>query len=100
VVAAIFIQFADPGLRDRIFANIKRTLKPGGVLILLGYTPKQLEYNTGGPGVLSHMYTAPLLRESWDDFDILQLDEYEAELNEGARHAGRSALIGMVARKR
>lgn len=100
VVAAIFIQFADPDMRERIFANIKRTLKPGGLVILQGYGPKQMEYRTGGPGKLSHLYTLPLLRAAWEDFDILELQEYEAELHEGARHAGRSALVGMVARKR
>ena len=34
VIAAIFIQFADPALRTRIFDGIKAALKPGGVLLL------------------------------------------------------------------
>jgi hypothetical protein len=29
----------------------------------------------------------------------VELSDYEAELTEGDRHVGRSALIGMVARK-
>ncbi|WP_151447132.1 class I SAM-dependent methyltransferase [Lacisediminimonas profundi] len=99
VVAAIFVQFADPAMRERMFDNIKRTLKPGGLVLLQGYTPKQLEYRTGGPPELSHLYTAPLLEQMWAGFEMLELREYEAELQEGARHAGRSALIGMVARK-
>ena len=49
VVAAIFFQFAVPAERDKIFAGIKKTLKPGGLLLLEGYGPKQLEYKTGGP---------------------------------------------------
>jgi hypothetical protein len=32
--------------------------------------------------------------------DILELREYEADLSEGPGHSGRSALIGMVARRR
>lgn len=98
-VAAIFFQFADPELRARIFAGIQRCLKPGGTLILQGYTPKQLEYGTGGPPFASHMYTPELLRESFADMEILELREYEADLAEGAGHKGRSAIIGMVARK-
>ncbi len=98
-VVAIFIQFADPEMRGRLFANMVRALKPGGVLILQGYTPKQLDYKTGGPGQLSHLYTADLIREALNELRIVELVEYEAELNEGARHAGRSALLGLVATK-
>lgn len=99
LVAAIFIQFADPDLRSRLFAHMVRTLKPGGMLVLQGYTPRQLEYKTGGPGELSHLYTADLMRESFGGLHILELVEYEAELSEGARHIGRSALLGLVAVK-
>lgn len=96
-VAAIFVQFADPAMRARLFANIRRCLKPGGTLLLQGYTPKQLDYKTGGPPLLDHLYTAAMLREAFADFKLLQLREYEAELAEGKAHHGRSALIGLMA---
>lgn len=98
-VAAIFIQFADPQLRARIFAGMVQCLKPGGTLVLQGYTPKQLDYRTGGPPVASHMYSEALLREAFAGMEILELREYEAELAEGSGHRGHSALVGMVARK-
>ena len=99
-VAAIFIQFADPALRTRLFANIVRCLRPGGTLVLQGYTPQQLEYRTGGPSIASHLYTEPLLRSVFAELEIIELQEYEAVLDEGAGHSGRSALVGMVARCR
>ncbi len=99
-VAAIFVQFADPAMRERLFANIKRCLKPGGALVLQGYTPKQLDYRTGGPPHVSHLYTESLLRDAFADLEIVELREYEAELAEGSGHRGRSALIGLVARRR
>ena len=99
-VVAIFIQFADPAMRARQFAQMQATLKPGGVLVLQGYTPRQLELKTGGPGVLSHLYTADALREAFAAMEIVELVEYEAVLDEGARHRGPSALVGLVARKR
>lgn len=98
-VIAIFVQFADPPMRQRLFDNMMRSLKPGGILVLLGYTPKQLEYKTGGPPFVDHLYTPALLREAFASLEILQLIEYEDELAEGRQHQGRSALIGMVARK-
>ncbi|HMO48432.1 MAG TPA: class I SAM-dependent methyltransferase [Rubrivivax sp.] len=99
-VAAIFVQFADPVLRERLFARIHNSLKPGGTLLLQGYTPQQLEYRTGGPPLASHLYTPELLREAFAAMDIVELREYEAELAEGSGHRGRSALIGLVARRR
>jgi SAM-dependent methyltransferase len=99
-VAAIFVQFADPPMRERLFARIVRCLKPGGTLVLQGYTPRQLEYRTGGPPLASHLYTEALLREAFVGLDLVELREYEAELAEGRGHHGRSALIGLVARRR
>jgi SAM-dependent methyltransferase len=95
-VAAIFVQFADSAMRERLFRNIIRCLKPGGSLILVGYTPLQLEYRTGGPSVLSHLYTAEMLREAFGELDIQVLDEYETTLAEGDGHKGKSAVIGLV----
>lgn len=99
VVVVIFVQFATPNMRTRLFANCIRTLKKGGLLILQGYTPKQLEYKTGGPPILEHLYTEEMLREYFASLDILELKTYDAFISEGPRHTGMSGLIGMVARK-
>ena len=96
VVVAIFFQFATPAERTKIFAGIKRTLKPGGLLLLEGYGPKQLEYKTGGPSVLENLYTRELLQQSFGDFSSLDIREYDAEIFEGAGHGGMSALIDLV----
>jgi cyclopropane fatty-acyl-phospholipid synthase-like methyltransferase len=100
VVAAIFVQFAGPEMRRSLFAGMIATLKPGGYLIIQGYTPKQLGYKTGGPGLLDHLYTAGMMREAFSALEIVELREYESDLNEGTQHVGPSALLGMVARKR
>ena len=98
-VAAIFVQFADPAMRARLFANMARSLRPGGVLVLQGYTPKQLDYRTGGPSAVENLYTEELLRAAFADWNIEELVAYEDEIAEGMGHKGRSALIGLVARK-
>lgn len=99
VVAAIFIQFAPPALREQMFAGIKRCLKPSGLLLLQGYTPRQLEYKTGGPPHAENMYTEALLCNAFGDMNILHLREHDDHINEGTGHSGMSALIDMVARK-
>ena len=99
VVAAIFVQFATPPQRAKMFAGIKRALKPGGLLLLEGYGLKQLEYKTGGPSEPEELYTRDMLREAFADFASVDIDEYESVLEEGKRHVGMSALVDLVGRK-
>ena len=99
-VAAIFIQFVGPDLRPAQFANLEQHLKPGGLLLLQGYTPKQIEFKTGGPSQVENLYTEPMLRELCADMEILHLREHDSVIREGAGHNGLSALIDLVARKR
>jgi SAM-dependent methyltransferase len=99
VVAAIFIQFAAPAERAKIFAGIKRTLKPGGLLLMEGYGLKQLEYKTGGPSNVTHLYTRGLLEDAFADLSSLDIREYDSVLQEGDHHTGLSALVDLVGKK-
>jgi SAM-dependent methyltransferase len=98
-VIGIFIQFTGAADRTRQFAAMKQLAARGGRILLQGYTPKQLDYRTGGPGVLENLYTPELLRRAFAGWEIEELVEYEDEVSEGRGHKGRSALIGLVARK-
>ena len=98
-VIGIFIQFVGPQGRDRQFEVMKQLTRPGGYILLQGYTPKQLEYGTGGPSAIENLYTEDMLRSAFADWDIEELVEYEETIAEGTGHVGRSALIGLVARK-
>ena len=99
LVAAIFVQFMTPPERSCLFAGMVRTLAPGGILLLQGYTPKQLDYDTGGPKQIEQFYTEALLREAFASLEILHLSEHEEMIEEGDAHCGMSALIDLVARK-
>ncbi|NTV70701.1 MAG: class I SAM-dependent methyltransferase [Azonexaceae bacterium] len=98
-VVGIFIQFATPEERPRQLAGMQQAVKSGGLLFLQGYTPKQLEYKTGGPSAVENLYTAAMLREFFADWEIVSLHEHEDTIEEGSAHIGRSALIDLVARK-
>ena len=100
VVVAIFVQFAPPPMRATMFAGMRAALKAGGLLILEGYRPKQVEYGTGGPPNPENMYTRELLEAAFAGMEILHLAEYDAVIEEGSGHKGLSALIDFVARKR
>ncbi len=99
LVVAIFIQVFGPEERALVFEKTKRALRPGGLILIEGYRPEQLGYGTGGPGVLENLYTETMLRAAFADFAIERVESYDAELDEGARHRGISAVIDLVARK-
>ena len=99
LVVAIFVQFADPAMRRFMFERMIGALRPGGLALVEGYTPAQLKYATGGPREVDQLYTEDVLREAFGALEILELRAYEAELDEGTRHSGMSAVIDLVARK-
>lgn len=98
-VIGIFIQFVGPAQRARQFDVLRQLTRPGGRILLQGYTPRQLDYRTGGPSALENLYTQDMLAAAFADWQIEELLAYEDEIDEGVGHRGRSALIGMVARK-
>ena len=98
-VIGVFIQFVGAADRARQFAAMKKLARPGGRILLQGYTPKQLEYRTGGPAVLENLYTPELLLDAFADWEIEELADHEDDITEGMGHKGLSALIGLVARK-
>lgn len=102
VVVAIFVQFATPEQRRRMWAGIWRTLRPGGLLLLQGYRVEQLRYGTGGPPCADHLYTEAQLRTELVDeagLELVSLVEHDDEVHEGTGHDGMSALVDVIARR-
>lgn len=98
-VVAIFIQFVDPERRASVLRAMTRAIRPGGLLLLHGYAPRQVDYGTGGPPLRSHMYELPMLDEIFAGMDVLHEADYDAEIDEGPGHSGKSGLIDFIAQK-
>jgi len=99
LTVAIFVQFTGTEERPQQFADLRGATKPGGRLVLHGFTPKQIEYGTGGPPVAENMYTDELLADAFADWNILRLASYERAQSSGTAHVGQAALIDLVAEK-
>jgi hypothetical protein len=99
VVVEIFTQFSSPGDRAKKWAGMRKSLKPGGLLIIQGYTPKQLQYGTGGPKEIENLYTRAMLEQAFHDFRDVTIKEEELEMHEGTSHGGMSAVINFTGRK-
>lgn len=99
LVVGIFIQWADPDFRTRQFADMKRATKPGGRVLLHGYTPEQIAHGTGGPRNPVQLYTPGILSAAFSDWRIERLAAYERHVDEGRGHNGQSALIDLIAKR-
>jgi SAM-dependent methyltransferase len=99
VVVDIFTQFSSPSERQMKWAGMRKALKPRGLLIIQGYTPKQLIYGTGGPREPDNLYTRAMLESAFGDFREVKIVEEEREIHEGTSHGGMSAVINFTGRK-
>jgi len=99
VVVAIFIQFLTPHERRQVFAGMRNALKPGGLLLIEGYRPEQLNYKTGGPSQVENLYTRAQLEAEFGGLSELRIAEHDSLTSEGTGHVGMAALIDLVGRK-
>lgn len=98
LIAAIFAHQPAP-MSDRLHRQFLRALAPEGRLILEGYTPRQLEYGTGGPGRSEFLIEPEILREQLAGLRIDLLEEKVRDIREGTGHRGKGAVVRCVAVK-
>lgn len=91
-VASIFLHLPRE-VRPQIHAQMFGAVKPGGMLIIEAFTPAQLRHSSGGPKQVELLYTAEILRKDFAAATILELQEVEAEIDEGQLHRGPAALV-------
>ncbi|MFC3532443.1 class I SAM-dependent methyltransferase [Vogesella facilis] len=97
-IVSVFCHLPGP-LRQRVLAGAVRALKPGGLLLMEGYTPRQLAYSTGGPKDADMLLEPALVRAELAGLDLLRCAEIEREVVEGRLHTGRAAVLQVVGRK-
>lgn len=97
-VVSIFCHLP-PAVRSPLHQKVVRGLKPGGRLILEGYTPDQLELGTGGPPARELMLTLDMLKKEFSALQQLHGIELEREVVEGRLHTGTGAVVQFIAEK-
>jgi SAM-dependent methyltransferase len=89
-----------PGaLRATLHPRIVRALRPGGVLLLEHYHPRQIGYGTGGPSDPTMMLTLEELRAAFPDWISLHTFEGERVVIEGSGHGGKSYVTQAILQK-
>jgi SAM-dependent methyltransferase len=97
-VVSIFAHVPPP-VRKRIHGQVVAGLVPGGVLLLEAYTPKQLEFGTGGPPVPELTMDLERLEAELAGLDFQLAEEMERDVVEGKYHTGRGAVVQLIATK-
>ncbi|MCW8195132.1 class I SAM-dependent methyltransferase [Proteobacteria bacterium 005FR1] len=97
-IVAIFCHLPSP-VRRRLHQRIPAALKPNGVFVLEAYTPRQLEFGTGGPPTADLLISANDLRSEICGLNFLHLEETERDVVEGHLHTGRASVVQVIASK-
>ncbi|WP_017301601.1 class I SAM-dependent methyltransferase [Nodosilinea nodulosa] len=97
-IISIFCHLPPP-LRAQVHRQVVAGLRPGGVFVLEAYTPRQLDFKTGGPPKAEMMMDLATLRQELGGLDFKQAAELEREIQEGRFHQGRSAVVQVLAFK-
>ncbi len=86
-------------LRQKYHQKFVKYLKPGGKLILEGFSKEQINNNTGGPKNIDMLWSKDELSNDFNELVSLNTQLLETELDEGEFHRGKAAIIRAVGTK-
>lgn len=103
--AALIYAHFPPSILSQYHKKIANLLKPGGLLILEGFSKGNLPLRAinpkiGGPDKEEFLFSTESIQNDFPDFNILQLEEVEVPLNEGQYHIGIGKVIRFIGRKK
>ncbi len=88
-----------PSLRKTVHAQVVAGLTQNGVLILEAYSPKQLQYGTGGPKQEELLMPLNDVMRELNGLSFEMAHEIERDVIEGKYHTGKASVIQILARK-
>ena len=97
-VVSIWAHLPAP-VRASLHPRVARAIKPGGLLVVEHYHPKQIPYKTGGPPDPTWMLTLDELERDFAGWERLHAFEGEREVQEGAGHGGLSYVTQAILRR-
>lgn len=86
---------------ERIFFHnrLLSFLKPGGAVILEGFSKKQMQFSSGGPRNFEMLFSKEEIESDFTTLTTIKIEESEVILNEGRFHQGPASVIRMVGMK-
>ena len=103
-IALIYAHFP-AGIKSSIHKRLDQYLKRGGIIIFEAFSKKHLEYlakndKVGGPKDIESLFSIEEIQDDFPNYQIIELEEKEIELNEGLFHNGKGSVIRFIGRKK
>lgn len=103
-IALIYAHFP-AAIKSAIHKTLDQYLRKGGIIIFEAFSKKHLEYLTkndkvGGPKDIESLFSIEEIQSDFSNYEIIELEEKEIELNEGIFHNGTGSVIRFVGRKK
>ena len=103
-IALIYAHFP-AAIKSSIHKTLETYLRKGGIIIFEAFSKKHLEYlaindKVGGPKDIESLFSIEEIQSDFPDYEIIQLEEKEIELNEGLFHNGKGSVIRFVGKKK
>jgi 2-polyprenyl-3-methyl-5-hydroxy-6-metoxy-1,4-benzoquinol methylase len=86
-------------IRLPFYVNCVSWLKPGGKILIEGFSKKQLGLNSGGPKNIDWLFSAKELEHEFPRLKIILNEEKQRILDEGPLHQGLAEVVQFIAQK-
>jgi len=83
-------------LRADVYKKVESSLRTGGVFLTESYTPRQIEYGTGGGNCIDTMQSKESLARELKNLHFSHLVEVEREVIEGIYHTGMASVVQAI----
>ncbi len=98
VVALLYVHLPE-AIRQQFHKAIYDSIKPGGYLVVEAFAKEQLAFDSGGPKDVALLYDAPSICSDFPFIHLLSCGQSVVELDEGAYHKGKAALLRMTGQR-
>ncbi|MCF8296037.1 MAG: class I SAM-dependent methyltransferase [Saprospiraceae bacterium] len=95
----IALIYAHSPSRQANHQKLIKFLKPGGIILLEGFSKNQIKNNTGGPKNIELLFSKEELQNDFAYLPEKKIWEEEIFLNEGKHHKGKASVIRLIGKK-
>lgn len=103
-IALIYAHFPAE-IKSSIHKTLDQYLRKDGIIIFEAFSKKHLEYlakndKVGGPKDIESLFSIEEIQHDFSNYEIIELEEKEIDLNEGLFHNGKGSVIRFVGKKK